>query len=85
MTEVINRPATTPAAVVGERAEASLVALVVSGPARQAYSLRRWLGQGDADDPWTPGGVFKTGGGEVAAAAAAAAPGKHPGMCDAGM
>ncbi|UQC82949.1 uncharacterized protein CLUP02_08439 [Colletotrichum lupini] len=90
----------TAATVVGKRAEARSAAAAAAdadasavsgtGPARNGYSLRRWLGQSDADDPWTPRGVFETGGGGdgggevagVAPAVATAAPAKHPGMCD---
>ncbi|KXH67464.1 hypothetical protein CSAL01_05771 [Colletotrichum salicis] len=81
----------TAATVVGKRAEARSAAAASAtsgtGPARNGYSLRRWLR--DADDPWTPCGVFETGGGDddgggevagVAAAVATAAPEKHPGI-----
>lgn len=92
----------TAATVVNKRAEARSAAAADAsavsgtGPARNGYSLRRWLGQGDADDPWTPRGVFETvgggggsgdGGGEVvgvAVAVATAAPENHPGTCDRG-
>ncbi|KAK1701558.1 hypothetical protein BDP55DRAFT_625764 [Colletotrichum godetiae] len=83
----------TAATVVGKRAEArsaaAASAISGTGPARNGYSLRRWLR--DADDPRTPCGVFETGGGgdegggEVAGvvtAVATAASEKHPGMCD---
>ncbi|KXH28737.1 hypothetical protein CNYM01_12052 [Colletotrichum nymphaeae SA-01] len=92
----------TAATVVGKRAEARSAAPAAApadasavsgtGPARNGYSLRRWLGQSDADDPWTPRGVVETGGGGggdgggevtgVAVAVATAASAKHPGMCD---
>ncbi|KAK7436006.1 hypothetical protein Landi51_12760 [Colletotrichum acutatum] len=88
----------TTATVIGKRAEARSAAAAApdapaasgTGPARNGYSLWRWLGQSDADDPWTPRGVFETGGGGdgggevagVAVAVATTAPEEHQGIRD---
>lgn len=68
MTEVVNTsvPKTTASAVVaGKPAEPRAVVASAPARARNGYSLRRWPGQDDREEPWTPcgGAVSETGGG----------------------